>query len=128
MDEEAGNVRQERDGSSGTREASPCQEPPAPAAGSCTHPVLNHKISENDREHCSDAECLCHMDEGQSACRLGEWQPIESAPRDGSFILGFAIGWIIPRMVKWIGCWCDFTKLDPRVNPTHWLPLPELPK
>lgn len=74
-----------------------------------------------------------------------EWQPIETAPRDGSWILLF-----FPEIDVAIGgCYasgsdydfggnefeyftwftdCDFVIVDPSTsNPTHWMPLPPPP-
>ena len=59
------------------------------------------------------------------------WQPIETAPKDGTRILAYCAGgdWqdVIYWEASWQGApfWCsDRTKTDP----THWMPLPEPPK
>lgn len=63
-----------------------------------------------------------------------EWQPIETAPRDGTPLLLFArcktatapvilVGWHIPD-AGWIEA--SFTR-PVGVVPTHWMPLPTLP-
>ena len=61
-----------------------------------------------------------------------DWQPIETAPKDGSDILGFAADAVNPAIVV---CYWNkdgyfeesyFRELS--VELTHWLPLPEPPK
>lgn len=69
------------------------------------------------------------------------WQPIESAPKDGTDILGYFPDWKRPIAVT---CWMDYKSLDHGVvtyhsqywftgiamnksNPTHWMPLPDPP-
>lgn len=62
-----------------------------------------------------------------------DWQPIETAPKDGSLILIYA------KRGQAIGFWDDCWKIDLEFvewegaawgtiyNPTHWMPLPEPP-
>ena len=74
-----------------------------------------------------------------------EWQPIDTAPKDGSRFLGFTPFGV--EMVKWnkraaeygprqgwIGCEQDsaclpesFLRHAATCQPTHWMPLPEPP-
>lgn len=57
-----------------------------------------------------------------------EWQPIETAPKDGRNILGHdkysnvteCIRWV---KNKWVTTW-DHEEFD---DPTHWMPLPPPP-
>ena len=73
-----------------------------------------------------------------------DWQPIESAPKDGTPVLlfdpvfqrhigSFVEEWYKTEYVpehrtytrqKWV-CWSNRTNLD--FKPTHWMPLPEPP-
>ena len=59
---------------------------------------------------------------------MNNWQPIETAPKDGTPILGNSnySGVQIAQM-SWTdgGWWID--KLDLLDAPTHWMPLPVLP-
>jgi len=58
------------------------------------------------------------------------WQPIETAPKDGTSVLVYDEGIIV--ISHWIGesddmlGWWDNGIMDP--SPTHWMPLPEPPK
>lgn len=56
------------------------------------------------------------------------WQPIESAPKDGSAILGYFDGCIeaigfCRSYSTWMTIW-DSTDC----KPTHWMPLPKAPE
>ncbi len=79
------------------------------------------------------------MSEGNS----GQWQPIETAPRDGSAIISLVHGKVV--IVKYTGIidWFDETTCgasryawieegaedaDNELLPTHWMPLPEPPQ
>lgn len=65
---------------------------------------------------------------------LGTWQPIETAPRDGSVILicGFSPDYFVGD-VKWDdGEWMLFSVekdeyREPCFAATHWMPLPKPP-
>jgi len=74
---------------------------------------------------------------------MTEWQPIETAPKDGTDIIVMYID-IATQFVR-IAFWLDY-EWDPSINgwwtydcgedelmapiyaPTHWMPLPEPPK
>jgi hypothetical protein len=69
--------------------------------------------------------------------KRGEWQPIESAPKDGTLVLiCFADGEIYiarneGKPDSQHNDWWDQDGLDfgyGASQPTHWMPLPELPK
>lgn len=67
---------------------------------------------------------------------MSQWQPIETAPKDGKNVLIYRLGsgdqratigsldeegvWQSPE-AYYIWSWFDF-------SPTHWMPLPEPPK
>lgn len=56
---------------------------------------------------------------------MTEWQPIETAPKDGRDILGFApkSGCVV---VEWGGDrWRNYDYQP--IDPTHWQPLPQPP-
>lgn len=61
---------------------------------------------------------------------MGEWQPIETAPRDGTEIIGMIRPKVI-RLVWWFAPssrtfgWRD--ENGRTINPTHWMPLPPPP-
>ena len=69
------------------------------------------------------------------------WQPIETAPRDGTYIIAWTVhanakyskdpiaeGWACPSIVKWIDhngggwTWNGLAGVH-----THWMPLPDAP-
>jgi hypothetical protein len=64
-----------------------------------------------------------------------EWQPIETAPRDGTHILGYADGEM--AAVYCLPTWYDDgwslsvsgkPASDSYFWPTHWMPLPKPPE
>lgn len=75
-----------------------------------------------------------------------EWQPIETAPKDGTWILVYGKGTEDedePRQIAvaqytnylnssitawhWQFAWCDGGHLGYFSEPTHWMPLPSKP-
>jgi len=69
--------------------------------------------------------------EEMELCKPEQWQPIETAPRDGTWILGYETflddHHPCQRIVYWSkdrGCWFD-DEYD--FAPTHWMPLPDPP-
>ncbi len=64
------------------------------------------------------------------ASGLAEWQSIETAPMDGSWILGFGSGVGIYHCVfvcGFDGYWEEVYS-EVEVEPTYWMPLPGTPK
>ncbi len=69
---------------------------------------------------------------------MSEWQPIETAPRDGTVILvalrppkyKYRTTWGAVRQVKWLdGFWKQSNSVTFHPHePTDWTPLPEPPK
>jgi hypothetical protein len=60
---------------------------------------------------------------------MSEWQPIATAPRDGTWLLLHAWHWgRLPTIGVWSrysNCWQDHNHgLD---RPTHWAPIPAPP-
>lgn len=67
---------------------------------------------------------------------MAEWQPIETAPRDGTVILGFDSGVIaamcfVKPIFGGIPAWelADLAWPNESMSayPTHWMPIPEPP-
>lgn len=69
--------------------------------------------------------------EAAELARRVEWQPIETAPRDGMKILGFDPHWRDPICViswsEW-GEWHDWSGVHTFRSATHWCPLPDPPR
>ena len=69
---------------------------------------------------------------------MSEWQPMETAPRDGTAILGCVKEGITSiKWMEWDFDGCDgwylsipgaYASNDEANNPTHWMPLPDSPK
>ena len=67
-----------------------------------------------------------------------EWQPIETAPRDGTYVLlywprGDGIHETVVEGHFYTArdgdeFWWAVSRLEDRTDPTHWLPLPAPPK
>ena len=57
-----------------------------------------------------------------------DWQPIDTAPKDGTAILIFGIGYDKnPFVSGWhCGRWADYKTFKHPI-PTHWMPLPPNP-
>lgn len=60
-----------------------------------------------------------------------QWLPIESAPKDGTYILIYSKddAWGEPCMAtcKWENGWWEPIDSNPIHDPTHWMPLPNPP-
>ena len=65
---------------------------------------------------------------------MSKWQPISTAPKDGTRILianakaVATAGW--ENSIWWSKCggWSDDDDLTAAEPPTHWMPLPDVPK
>lgn len=74
-----------------------------------------------------------------------EWQSIETAPKDGTRILGWGKGMVVWEIAwrgvrppgfpadRWSDEWIGWTRVSFQdgpgcIKPTHWLPLPPPPK
>lgn len=58
---------------------------------------------------------------------MSEWQPIETAPKEGALVLLWIEGGV--EIGFWNGkTWDDGNFYDDIGTPTHWMPLPEPPK
>lgn len=65
-----------------------------------------------------------------------KWEPIETAPKDGRFLLVYGRGWkdTIPSVASYddmFDAWAiyeDGSLITSNAPPTHWMPLPEPPK
>jgi len=61
----------------------------------------------------------------------GEWQPIETAPKDMTRVLGYVEEYIV--VMWWFtysngrSCW-ETVDGESEVDPTHWMPLPKPPQ
>jgi hypothetical protein len=61
----------------------------------------------------------------------GKWQPIESAPRDGTPVLGYSTEGVMYACWYFERSWLFFRNHRGdrwAFHPTHWMPLPEPPK
>ena len=66
---------------------------------------------------------------------MTEWQPIETAPKDGSLILGLEKDSDFDRPILWVVFWNQERRkweefYDPFYDPDpkHWIPIPDLPE
>lgn len=59
-----------------------------------------------------------------------QWRPIETAPKDGTHILGLLEDGEVER-IHWYkypthSCW-ETSYFESEITPTHWMPLPKPP-
>lgn len=67
---------------------------------------------------------------------MTDWQPIEDAPKDGTWVLVYADGVQVVAKYVWDDNWHWATHLDnsnglkvhQTCKPTHWMPLPAAPE
>ena len=55
------------------------------------------------------------------------WQPIETAPLDGTIVLVVDDGGVYTASFSSLSGWTLDTSPQVGGHPTHWMPLPELP-
>lgn len=59
---------------------------------------------------------------------MSDWQPMETAPKDGTCVLGYdAVGYVVCAFCASMAGWL-IEGTDTVVHPTHWMPLPAPPK
>jgi hypothetical protein len=72
---------------------------------------------------------------------VNDWQPIETAPKDGSIIMlygeymntyncagkVFSFGYYFFSQKQWM-CYPSHNEATDHIEPTHWQPLPEPPE
>lgn len=61
-----------------------------------------------------------------------EWQPITTAPKDGTAVLGWSPSWLRLLTIWWddnpkCRCWIGGGYMQRTLPPTHWMPLPAPP-
>lgn len=72
------------------------------------------------------------LDQANEQLRFREWQPIETAPKDGTHLLAYRPGWHMAEAwwradvpdAGWGGYGWFYPSWD---QPTHWQPLPAAP-
>ncbi len=106
-------------------------------------------FSDHQKTDANYAECLArYSDEILSALKIaiehmkrGQWQPIETAPKDGTTIIIFdsysddksidGYGVCTARWdysLKWWIMHQRYSNVISLINPTHWMPLPQPPQ
>ena len=62
---------------------------------------------------------------------MPKWKSIETAPKDGTPILGYQRGWFINggeiNITTWNPIWGTWQIPSSDWRPTHWMPLPDPP-
>ena len=56
-----------------------------------------------------------------------EWQPIETAPKDGRLILAWEEQDMTYRLIFWGSSEWRYGPFGVECSPTHWMPLPDPP-
>jgi predicted alpha/beta hydrolase family esterase len=59
---------------------------------------------------------------------VSHWQTIETAPKDGTWLLVQSADWTLPEVAQWCRSRRYWQTMESNVKPTHWMPLPEPPK
>ena len=74
---------------------------------------------------------MCEFFEAPFSPSFGTWYSIESAPKDGSKLLLYGKPWSDPVIGQYHTrdkYWMALNLMPYHYPPTHWTPLPELPK
>ena len=59
---------------------------------------------------------------------MSKWEPMETAPKDGSAVLVYEPNAGVNRMIFMDGKWRECVSFcELRNKPTHWMPLPPAP-
>ena len=65
---------------------------------------------------------------------MSDWQKIESAPLDGSAVLGWSPEWRFPQVMQYMTtndndlAWFNSEQPFKYIEPTHWQNLPKSPE
>jgi len=94
--------------------------------------VQTEEQAQEAREARRELHMLCSLiyEEVQKVKTASKWQPIETAPKDGKWILGYYLG-IGVEIIYFDEENERFEKAMSVIEcsePTHWMPLPEPPK
>jgi len=90
-------------------------------------------MTEPAKCHCGSISWERNIEERRytcCSCKRPLWQPIETAPKDFTYVLLWDGDW------HWMGIWdengnrweIDGHEYEENLIPTHWMPLPEPPK
>lgn len=93
---------------------------------------LCREIGRGDSYHLVRIDRVCARLAAQVEQQVPDkWQPISTAPKDGTVVLGALVGSDIPQPVRYVlGGWrlsWDGHPVAFANGPTHWQPLPEAP-
>ena len=90
----------------------------------------------DDNGYAVKFEDYCKLETELAALKAeNEWQPISTAPKDGTVFLGYKRGqfrecYKVPRDDCDMWCFGGTSGADdlfPNIKPTHWMPLPKPP-
>jgi hypothetical protein len=81
-----------------------------------SHDLVSIRI----RARCREAAALLEP--------VGEpWQPIETAPKDGTWVLAHHHDWTLPEVAQCSGYTGAWQTMEAGIAPTHWMPLQQPP-
>jgi hypothetical protein len=108
----------------------------AATVGETEHPITPSQSGPHQQGHGLHSAIKAAQPDGW----VSEWQPIETAPKDGTVFLGYKMNRFGPqygacyKLQRTDGeAWCfngesGGHKYFPNIRPTHWMPLPAAPK